>query len=68
MDRSREDSRFQTTLRAGGADAAPKPAALSELCRLDWQPLLVFALGHVYQPSPRGKFFRKNAWQTAQDR
>lgn len=51
MDRSRGDSRFQTTLwsvvlRAGGADAAPKHAALSELCRLYWQPLLVFALGH----------------------
>jgi RNA polymerase sigma-70 factor (ECF subfamily) len=50
MNRSRGDSRFQTTLwsvvlRAGGADEAPKHAALSELCRLYWQPLLVFCLG-----------------------
>jgi RNA polymerase sigma-70 factor (ECF subfamily) len=50
MHRRREDSRFQTTLwsvvlRAGGADEAPKHAALSELCRLYWQPLLVFCLG-----------------------
>jgi RNA polymerase sigma-70 factor (ECF subfamily) len=54
MNRSRGDSRFQTTLwsvvlRAGGTDEAPKHAALSELCRLYWQPLLVFCLGQGRQ-------------------
>jgi RNA polymerase sigma-70 factor (ECF subfamily) len=54
MDRSRDDSQFQTTLwsvvlRAGSADAAPKHAALSELCRLYWKPLLVFCLGRGHQ-------------------
>lgn len=45
------EARFQTTLwsvvlRAGREDEAPKQAALGELCRLYWRPLLVFCLRH----------------------
>ncbi len=51
MVRPGEDPSFQTTLwsvviRAGGAEDQRKHAALSELCRLYWKPLLVYSLRH----------------------